>query len=75
VVLYKDHLAALKIRFPISGKEFAVRSVVFHPKLDLKHLTPPAKRALGEPLVALALEKYNVAILKDCSRRAAFKPR
>src|ERR1700679_2314300 len=64
VILYKDHLAALKIRFPISGKEFAVRSVTFHPKLDLKHLIATAKRALGEPLVALALEKNNVAILK-----------
>jgi hypothetical protein len=64
VVLYKDHLAALKVRFPISGKEFAVRSVTFHAKLDLKHLIATAKRALGEPLVALALEKHNVAILK-----------
>jgi len=64
VILYKDQLAALKVRFPISGKEFAVRSVTFHPKLDLAHLGVSARRALGEPFVALALEKNNVAVLK-----------
>ncbi|MBS1999570.1 MAG: DUF4388 domain-containing protein [Cyanobacteria bacterium SZAS LIN-2] len=64
IVLYKAHLAALKIRFPISGKEFAVRSVTFHPKLDMKHLQETARRALVEPQIALALEKYNVAVLK-----------
>ncbi len=64
VVLYKDFLAALKVRFPISGKEFAVKSVTFHAKLDLKHLIATAKRALNEPRIALALEKNNVAMLK-----------
>ncbi|MBU6455132.1 MAG: DUF4388 domain-containing protein [Cyanobacteria bacterium REEB67] len=64
VILYKDHLVALKVRFPISGKELAVRSVYFHPKLDQKHLIATAKRALGEPLIALALTQNNVAVLK-----------
>jgi len=64
IVLYKAHLAALKVRFPISGKEFAIRSATFHPKLDMPHLQATARRALVEPAIALALEKNNVAVLK-----------
>ena len=64
VALYKDFLAALKIRFPISNKDFAVKSVTFHPKLDFKHLIATSRRALNEPAVPLALEQHNVAVLK-----------
>lgn len=63
VILYADILKALKVRFPTSGREFSVRSVVFHPGLDKAALTSMARRGLIDPMNSLPLQKYNLAIL------------
>lgn len=64
VILYKEALGALRARFPISGQERSLRSIAFHPELDVKQLSARAKVALTEPFPALPLQMYNVAVLK-----------
>ncbi|MBN8662496.1 MAG: DUF4388 domain-containing protein [Candidatus Melainabacteria bacterium] len=64
LILYRELLPALRLRFPTSGKEYSVRSISFHPDLDLKELTARAKQALAAPYPALPLQQNNVAILK-----------
>lgn len=63
VILYSDIVKALRVRFPTSGREFAVRSMVFHPGLDKAALTAMARRGFQDPVNALPLQKYNLAML------------
>ncbi|HMW92406.1 MAG TPA: DUF4388 domain-containing protein, partial [Candidatus Obscuribacter sp.] len=74
IILYKDLLSALRARFPTSGHERAIRSINFHPDLDVKQLMSRAKQALVEPFPALPLQQNNVAVLKLSDKTADVSP-
>ncbi len=63
VVLYMDCLPALKLRFPAAGEERAVSSVFLHPKFNFRVAEQMARKALSQPMPALALQEYNLAVL------------
>ncbi len=64
VILYTEILKALRVRFPSSGREYSIKSVVFHPKVDKAVLKTMAKHGLTDPVNGLPLQKHNVALLK-----------
>lgn len=64
VVLYRELFSALKARFPTSGQERSIRSIVFHPELDLKELTERAQKSLSVPYAALPLQLNNICVMK-----------
>ena len=64
VILYTEILKALRVRFPTSGREYSIKSVVFHPKVDKTVLKAMAKHGLTDPVNGLPLQKHNVALLK-----------
>ncbi len=64
VILYSKILKALRVRFPTSGREYSVKSVVYHPKVDKAILKTMAKQGLTDPVNGLPLQKHNVALLK-----------
>jgi hypothetical protein len=64
LVLYAEIVRALKIRFPASGKEYSVRSLTFHPRLDKAALLELAKHAFSELVPNIVLQEHNVAVLK-----------
>lgn len=64
VILYAGILRALRVRFPTSGREYSIKSVFFHPKVDKAVLKDMAKHGLTDPVNGLPLQKHNVAVLK-----------
>jgi hypothetical protein len=64
VVMYADFLTALKVRFPALDQEWEVVEAMFHPKFDRKAAYDMAMGALSASAPALALQDYNLVILK-----------
>lgn len=63
VVLYSSCLEALKVTLPVSGQEYGIAGVRFHPRLNLKLAERMARQALAEPVPALSLQEHNLAVL------------
>jgi hypothetical protein len=64
VVLYEEHLSALKVRFPALSQEWEVVDIMFHPRFDRKAAYEMAQRSLSDPVPALPLQEHNLAVLK-----------
>jgi hypothetical protein len=62
-VLYTEFMPALKVKFPVSKAEYAVSNVRFHTKFDQQPAYEMARRALKDPVAALALQDFNVGLL------------
>lgn len=63
LVLYTDVLDALKVRFPANREEWGITEAVFHPEFKVKQASQAARRSLGSPVPALALQDHNLVIL------------
>lgn len=61
---YSNFLDALLIRFPGSGKDYAVESAMFHPQFDRTAANQLLQVSLTEPMPAIPLQKHNAAVLK-----------
>lgn len=64
VVLYRELLPALKIRFPAIGQDWEIVDTLFHPRFDLRIATEMAERSLRGPVPAMALQDHNLVLLK-----------
>ncbi|HEY9791290.1 MAG TPA: DUF4388 domain-containing protein [Candidatus Obscuribacterales bacterium] len=64
VALYTDFLEALIVRFPHNDKTFSVSAVTVHPRFDREVALEMAQRSLSSSVPALALQDYNLALLK-----------
>lgn len=64
VVLYADFLRGLKVRFPASNQEWEIVEAQFHPRFDRRVAVEMAQRSLSAPVPALALQDYNLVILR-----------
>ena len=68
---YSNFLDALLIRFPGSGKDYAVESAMFHPQFDRTAANQLLQVSLTEPMPAIPLQKHNAAVRGDAARAAA----
>lgn len=64
IVPYFNNLSALKVRFAQANHEFGVAEAFFHPEFDGRLAIELAERSLKEQLPPLALQKFNVVVLR-----------
>jgi hypothetical protein len=63
IILFTDHLEALKIRFPSSGEERGVSRALFHPRFSRSSTTQMATQAMTEYIPQVSLQKNNAVVL------------
>ncbi|MBA3992582.1 MAG: hypothetical protein C0469_03585 [Cyanobacteria bacterium DS2.3.42] len=63
IILFTDHLEALKIRFPCSGEERGVTKALFHPRFSRSSTTQMATQAMTDYIPQVSLQKNNAVVL------------
>ena len=63
MILFADHLEALKIRFPCSGEERGVAKALFHPRFSRSSTTQMATQAMTDYIPQVSLQKNNAVVL------------
>ncbi|HIA52771.1 MAG TPA: DUF4388 domain-containing protein [Candidatus Melainabacteria bacterium] len=63
IILFADHLEALKIRFPCSGEERGVSKALFHPRFSRSSTTQMATQAMTDYIPQVSLQKNNAVVL------------
>lgn len=63
IILFADHLEALKIRFPSSGEERGVTKALFHPRFARSSTTQMATQAMTEYIPQVSVQKNNAVVL------------
>lgn len=60
---YANYLEALMVRFPGTGKEYGIESIMFHPDFDRNMASELLHGSLTAPSPAIPLQKHNAAVL------------
>ncbi len=63
IILFSEHLEALKIRFPCSGEERGVSKALFHPRFSRSSTTQMATQAMTDYIPQVSLQKNNAVVL------------